>query len=159
VICPKCTCDKIISGGASRGNRLLKCKNCSYRFQAKTAFIDHPELKERVTSLGVYNSTSYGFLFLNPDNPYLFPGSEGNGCMSRSAAKEIFANARDRVEIEGSSTHSWRRTALTEMNNKKVPLRAMQKISGHERLKNLQRYVEVTREQMVEAVNCLPLLA
>lgn len=155
-MCPKCENTLITTAGESRGIRMYKCKTCLHRFQAKTAFTDHPELKDKIIEMGVFNSTSYGFLFLNPQNPYLFPGSGGNGCMSRTTAKEIFAAARARTAIEGSATHSWRRTALTTMSAKKVSVRTMQKVSGHERLSNLQKYVEVTREQMVEAINKLP---
>lgn len=156
IICPKCESTVITTAGQSRGIRMYKCKACLHRFQEKTAFTEHPELKARIIELGVFNSTSYGFLFLNPQNPYLFPGSGGNGCMSRTTAKEIFSAARERTAIEGSATHSWRRTALTNMSAEKVPLRTMQKVSGHERLSNLQKYVEVTREQMVMAINQLP---
>lgn len=156
IICPKCESTVITTAGQSRGVRMYKCKACLHRFQEKTAFTDHPELKTRIIELGVFNSTSYGFLFLNPQNPYLFPGSGGNGCMSLTTAKGIFSAARERTEIEGSATHSWRRTALTNMSAEKVPLRTMQKVSGHERLSNLQKYVEVTREQMVAAINQLP---
>lgn len=157
IICPKCASTTITTAGKGRHDKqMYGCKTCRHRFQAKTAFIEHPELKEAVIRLGVYNSTSYGFLFLNSQNPYLFPGSEGNGCLSLSVAKEIFENACKRVDIVGASTHSWRRTALTEMHKAGVPLRVIQRISGHVRLKNLQRYLEVSREQVAEAINCLP---
>ncbi|MBW4540320.1 MAG: site-specific integrase [Myxacorys chilensis ATA2-1-KO14] len=156
IICPKCESTLVTTAGQSRGIKMYKCKACLHRFQEKTAFTEYPELKDRITKLGVFNSTSYGFLFLNPQNPYLFPGSGGNGCMSLTTAKEIFSAARERTAIEGSATHSWRRTALTNMSADKVPLRTMQKVSGHERLSNLQKYVEVTREQMAAAINQLP---
>lgn len=157
LICPKCASTTITTAGKGRHDKqMYGCKTCRHRFQAKTAFVEHPELKEAVIRLGVYNSTSYGFLFLNPQNPYLFPGSEGNGCLSLSAAREIFDNACKRVDVVGASTHSWRRTALTEMHKAGVPLRVIQRISGHVRLKNLQRYLEVSREQVAEAINCLP---
>lgn len=155
-ICPKCANRDITTAGESRGIRMYRCRNCLYRFQAKTAFLKYPELKSAAIRLGVYNSFSYGFLFLNPLNPYLFPGSEGNGCMSRSTPKGIFKDACKRVGIVGASTHSFRRTALTEMNKARVTLRTIQKISGHQRLHNLQKYLEVSREQCVEAIGYLP---
>ena len=156
IICPKCSSTTITTAGKSRDKQMYKCKSCTYRFQARTAFVEHLQLREAVIRLGVYNSTSYGFLFLNPQNPYLFSGAEGNGCLSASVAKEIFRNACKRVGIVGASTHSWRRTALTEMHKAGVPLRTIQKISGHVRLKNLQRYLEVSREEVAEAINYLP---
>lgn len=156
LICPKCSSLSLVSHGTSRGKQILKCKDCHYRFQEKTAFVDRPDLKDTVIRLGVYNSYCYGFLFSDPNNPFLFPGFGGRGCLARSTAKDIFTNACERVEIIGAGTHSWRRTALTEMSQRGVPLRVIQKISGHERLKNLQKYLEVSREQVREAIRELP---
>ncbi|MCG6137624.1 MAG: tyrosine-type recombinase/integrase [Nostoc sp. LLA-1] len=156
IICPKCANNIISTAGKVRGKQLYKCKTCLYRFQVKTAFVEHPELRDRVLQLGVYNSQSYGFLFLNPSNPYLFPGEAGNGCISRGTCKEIFLNACRRVEIIGAGTHSWRRTALTEMHKSKVPLKVIQSISGHIRLSNLQKYLEVSPEEVEAAIRRLP---
>lgn len=156
IVCPKCASLVIATAGTVRGKQLYKCKSCLYRFQVITAFVEYPELKDAVIRLGVCSSMTYGFLFLNPQNPYLFPGQGGNGCLSRTTAKQIFMEARERVNLIGASTHSWRRTALTEMHKAGVPLRVIQKISGHVRLKNLQKYLEVSREQVESAVMILP---
>lgn len=155
-LCPKCSNSDLTTAGQSRGKRVLKCKTCSYRFLEKTAFADRPELRDAIVRLGVYNSYCYGFLFLNPENPFLFPGFGGKGGLSRSTAKEIFINACRRVNMRGAGTHSWRRTALTEMSNAGIPLCVIQRISGHERLKNLQKYLEVSQEQTRKAINTLP---
>jgi integrase len=156
LICPQCSSDTLTTAGKARGKQMFKCKDCSYRFQEKTAFLERPALKEAVIRLGVYNSYCYGFLFANPDNPYLFPGFGGRGCLARSTGKEIFINACARVGIVGAGTHSWRRTALTEMSRAGIPLRVIQKISGHRRLRNLQKYLEVTPEQVQKAIHKLP---
>ncbi|MEB3191172.1 MAG: tyrosine-type recombinase/integrase [Snowella sp.] len=50
------------------------------------------------------------------------------------------------------STHSFRRTALTQMHNAGVPLCHIQEISGHRSLATLQRYLEVSSEQKERAV-------
>lgn len=156
LICPKCSSDTLTTSGKSRGKQILKCKVCFYRFQEKTAFLDRPDLKEAVIRLGVHNSYCYGFLFTSSDNPYLFPGFGGRGCLARSTGKEIFIKACDRVGIVGAGTHSWRRTALTEMSRAGIPLRVIQKISGHRRLSNLQTYLEVSPEQVQKAIYKLP---
>lgn len=158
VVCPKCLNADLTTSGKSRGKQIFKCRdrNCFYRFQATTAFLNHSELKEAVIRLGVYNSYCYGFLFSNSSNPFLFPGFGGKGCLSRSTGKEIFINACNRVDIVGAGTHSWRRTALTEMSRVGIPLRVIQKISGHQRLHNLQKYLEVSKEQVQEAIGKLP---
>lgn len=156
IICPKCASYDITTAGMGRDKQMYKCKSCLYRFQTKTAFVDHPELRDTIIRLGVYNSMSYGFLFMNPNNPYLFPGAEGKGCLALNTVTGIFINGCKRVNVVGASTHSWRRTALTEINKAGVPLRVIQNISGHTRLTHLQKYLEVSREEVEQAVLLLP---
>jgi len=60
--------------------------------------------------------------------------------------------------MEGFSTHSFRRTALTQMSNAGIPLRVIQKISGHRSLAVLQEYLEVGDAQVRGAANSLSAL-
>ena len=62
-------------------------------------------------------------------NGYLFPGRHGKGHMNPNSADWILREACKRVGIEGVSTHSFRRTALTQMSNAGVPIRIIQEIS------------------------------
>ncbi|MCA2710476.1 MAG: tyrosine-type recombinase/integrase [Microcystis sp. M015S2] len=56
------------------------------------------------------------------------------------------------IGFKGISTHSFRRTALTRMHAAGVPLRTIQKISGHSSLGALAFYLEVTDENIRDAV-------
>lgn len=87
--------------------------------------------------------------------PY-FPGRRGI-CeyMSRNTAHLILKNACIAANIEGVSTHSFRRSALTHMYRSGVPLRTIQKISGHSDLGTLQLYLEVSDDDMKLAINLL----
>ena len=60
--------------------------------------------------------------------------------------------------MEGFSTHSFRRTALTQMSNAGIPLRVIQKLSGHRSLAVLQEYLEVGDAQVKGAANALSAL-
>lgn len=91
-----------------------------------------------------------------PDSGYLFPGRHGKGKLTRAAADLTLRIACDRVRLEGVSTHSFRRTALTQMSNAGIPLRVIQSISGHESLSDLQRYLEVKPEQKRQAIEARP---
>lgn len=79
----------------------------------------------------------------------LFPGMTGrrSPTLTRFMADKILRDACKRVGLEGVSTHSFRRTALTMMSGVGIPLRVIQEISGHSDLGTLQRYLEVTAEQ------------
>ena len=91
---------------------------------------------------------------VNPYNPYLFPSREGKP-LTRIMADKILRAACKRIGIEGVSTHSFRRTALTQMHNAGIPLRHIQEISGHNDLGTLQRYLEVSPEQKKQAVSVI----
>jgi integrase/recombinase XerD len=101
--------------------------------------------------------------FLNQYEPssrceFLFPGRHGRGHLNSDSASWIIREACRRVGIEGASTHSFRRTALTQMSNAGIPLRVIQEISGHRNLDQLQRYLEVEPSQVRGAVAALSML-
>lgn len=85
---------------------------------------------------------------------YLFPGQAGKP-LGRKMADRILRDACTRVGIEGVSTHSFRRTALTQMSNAGVPLRHIQEVSGHSDLRVLQEYLEVQPEEVQRAVSVI----
>ena len=89
---------------------------------------------------------------------YLFPGQWGRGHLHPDSAARILRTACAKVGIEGVSTHSFRRTALTQMSNAGIPLRVIQKISGHRSLTQLQAYLEVQPEQVTGAIASLSML-
>jgi integrase/recombinase XerD len=97
----------------------------------------------------------------NAGATYLFPGRHPNHHwrhLHPEAASHILAEACSRVGMEGFSTHSFRRTALTQMSNAGIPLRVIQKISGHRSLAVLQEYLEVGDAQVRGAANSLSAL-
>ena len=106
----------------------------------------HPRLKELLTE---YSTELKG------SNPYLFPGRHGLGHIHKASADRILRDACKCVGIEGVSTHSFRRTALTWMSDAGVPLRHIQSISGHRTLAALERYLGVTDQQKQNAISVL----
>lgn len=90
---------------------------------------------------------------------YLFPGRFGDKYLHPDSAARILRTACRDVGIEGVSTHSFRRTALTSMSDAGYPLRVIQKVSGHRDLGQLQEYLEVRDEQVLGAVSALSMLS
>ena len=88
-------------------------------------------------------------------NPYLFPGRHGRGHIHKASADRILRGICKKLEIEGVSTHSFRRTALTQMSDAGVPLRHIQAITGHRTLAALERYLGVTDKQKQHAISTL----
>ena len=96
-----------------------------------------------------------------PPDPhgYLFPGRHGRGHLLADSASWLLREACQRVGLEGVSTHSFRRTALTQMSDAGIPLRIIQEVSGHRTLDELQKYLEVRPEQVRGAVAALSMLS
>lgn len=89
-----------------------------------------------------------------PSKPgFLFPGArpDRDQPLTRFMADKILKKACDRIGLVGVSTHSFRRTALTQMSAAGIPLRHIQEISGHGDLGTLQRYLEVSPDERKRA--------
>ncbi|MCG6137623.1 MAG: tyrosine-type recombinase/integrase [Nostoc sp. LLA-1] len=159
-LCPICQSTWLMKQGFyRRKTQIYLCRNCGSwtretKVIKKKLDTDTPTTIEYDT-LGVICSNLYGFLFDDSLNPYLFPGYKSQGYISLRNAMSIFEQVFDKFGIEGASTHSCRRTALTTMHREGVILRILQEISGHKDLGALQRYLEVSEEQTRAAINVL----
>jgi integrase/recombinase XerD len=91
--------------------------------------------------------------------PYLFAGRNPDHHLHWDTAGRILRRALKKAEIEGASTHSFRRTALTQMSNNLIPLRVIQEVSGHRNLGQLQKYLEVQPNQVRGAIASLSMLS
>lgn len=91
----------------------------------------------------------------DPPSGLLFPGRIAGKPLTRAMADLIFKTACQRVRVRGASTHSFRRTALTNLSNANVPIRVIQEVSGHKSLSALQAYLEVKPEQVTAALALL----
>ena len=95
----------------------------------------------------------------SPRTWFFFPGTGSTGHLHSDSASRILRRACNKTGIQGVSTHSFRRTALTLMSNEGIPLRIIQEISGHRSLEELQKYLEVKPEQVRGAVSALSMLS
>ena len=86
---------------------------------------------------------------------YLFPGRWGKRHIHPDSASFILRQACRRIGLEGVSTHSFRRTALTQMSNTNIPFRVIAEVSGHHNLTQLHAYLEVKPEQVKGAIASL----
>jgi integrase/recombinase XerD len=87
---------------------------------------------------------------------YLFPARDGdtkNKHMSRAAADKALRSVCKQLDISGASTHSWRRTSLTNANDAGVSLKTLMAVSGHSNLDILSRYLQTSDAQKRQAAN------
>lgn len=106
----------------------------------------HPKLRERLQSYHKEHDKSQ----------WLFPSDDSaTGHLERVRAHYILRDTFDRLRLQDASTHSMRRTCLTNMSRAGVPLRTIQDISGHASLSQLQEYLAVDPADKHKAINLL----
>jgi len=123
-------------------NGKIKFRKSTVKGKNKAREIDiHPMLAEYLDAYEL------------PLSGYLFPHKTDAGKpMLTQAADQALRKTCDALGFDGVSTHSFRRTALTQMSEAGIPLRNICEISGHASLATLQRYLEVTPNQKKEAI-------
>ena len=73
---------------------------------------------------------------------WMFPGRPVSGPLSTRGAQKAIANLAAELGIEGVSSHSFRRSAITEAHRSGLPLAAIATISGHQDRRSLERYID-----------------
>ena len=76
---------------------------------------------------------------------FVFPGRFAGQCLSSRAFMDALERAAHECGLEGVSSHSFRRSALSSASEAGVPLAALRALSGHQSLSTLQRYLEVSQ--------------
>ena len=87
---------------------------------------------------------------------YIFPGRCGNTKekhLTRDAADKALRKICKDLHIDGASTHSWRRTSLSNANEAGISLRVLQSISGHANLDVLSKYLQTSDRQKQRAAD------
>ncbi len=144
--CTLLTDDIYNRNGVVRSHLTIRKKNTKRKLATRTI----PIIEELRTILTHYYPEA-GVI-------YLFPG-RGSAHMHPDSASKIFQRACEKVGIDGASTHSFRRTALTQMSDNNIPLRVIAEVSGHRNLGQLNAYLEVRDEQVLGAVSSLSMLS
>ena len=125
---------------------ILKIKRSKRKNIVFSDIPTHPKLKERLTKYkGALDS-----------DKWLFPSNDSaTGHLTRAQAHNILKRVFEALDLENASTHSMRRTCLTNMSRAGVPLRTIQEISGHSSLSALQAYLAVDPDDKRRAINLL----
>ncbi|HEY9773708.1 MAG TPA: tyrosine-type recombinase/integrase [Planktothrix sp.] len=106
----------------------------------------HPKLRDRLLKYQVDC----------PKGKWLFPSEvSDSGHIERVRAHYILRSAFDSPRLEDASTHSMRRTCLTNMSRAGIPLSTIQEISGHSSLSQLQEYLDVDPADKHKAISAL----
>jgi integrase/recombinase XerD len=108
-----------------------------------------PKLQEVLTSWRREWAALYGREPMS--NDHVFPGRWGAEPMSSRAFMDALERAAHESGLEGVSSHSFRRSALSSASEAGVPLAALRALSGHQSLATLQRYLEISQTAKEQA--------
>ena len=86
-------------------------------------------------------------------NCYVFKSRNPNEHFSVRGFQHALKAAIERTSLQGTSSHSFRRTSLTTAHNAGVPTRHLMAVSGHASMDTLAGYLEVKDEDLVNATN------
>jgi integrase/recombinase XerD len=117
-----------------------------------------PDGKRKTRQVPVHGVLSECLSSYQPsESTWLFPDRTGESPISLRWADMILRHAVDQAGLsaKGISTHSTRRTFITKLAKRGVSLATIKKATGHTDLKVLSRYIEVTDDDVKEAIATL----
>ena len=85
---------------------------------------------------------------------YLF-STQKNSHFTANTATQHLQRLYARAGIVGATSHSGRRTWLTELSSKGVGVRVLAEMAGHASIQTTQRYIDVNDEQMRRAAELI----
>ncbi|HNB22954.1 MAG TPA: site-specific integrase [Candidatus Melainabacteria bacterium] len=137
--------DQVVTENGTVRNKLT-VKRLKKRGTVYSDIPIHPKLRSHIREY--VTSTTLG--------TWLFPSNRSaSGHIERVQGHYIMRSAFDALRLDGTSTHSMRRTFLTTLSRMGVPLRTVQEMSGHSSLSQLQAYLAVDPEDTRDAVHRL----
>jgi integrase/recombinase XerD len=85
------------------------------------------------------------------DRDFVFRGRFAGEPISSRSFMDALERATHEAGLEGVSSHSFRRSALSSASEAGVPLAALRALSGHQSLSTLQRYLEISQSAKEKA--------
>ena len=91
------------------------------------------------------------------DNQDSLIGSQKKGSFSSQTIQSLFRVLYQSAGIANASSHSGRRTFITQLSEKGVSVRVIQELARHSSLQTTQRYIDVSVDKLRCAVEVLSL--
>ena len=83
---------------------------------------------------------------------YLFPSQKAR-CLSANSACQLVNRLYKTAGLVGATSHSGRRTLLTDLSEKGVSVFVLAELAGHRHISTTQRYVMVNEQMLKNAIN------
>ena len=81
--------------------------------------------------------------------------SQKRNAFSPNTMCRLFLNICGKCGIKGASSHSGRRTFVTNLASKSVSVRVLAELAGHSSIATTQKYIEINDEMLRKAVELL----
>ena len=85
---------------------------------------------------------------------YLF-NTRKSKCFSANTMSQLFLNIFKSAQLDDASSHSMRRTFITELAHKGINVRVLQQLAGHSDIGTTQRYIDYNDKQLSNAVELM----
>lgn len=111
----------------------------------------HPNLKGILIEYWRSHNSMFDF------NGHLFPGKTSITPIQFQSADDALRRAIDKAGLQskGISSHSFRRSFITKLAKRRISVRTIQQLTGHADLKVLSRYIEVSDDELCDAIGVL----
>lgn len=74
---------------------------------------------------------------------------------SSNSATQLLQRIYERCGLAGATSHSGRRTFITELANKGVSVRVLAELAGHSSIATTQRYIDINDDMLKKAVELI----
>ena len=147
-------CDLMFYTGA-RVSECLAIRRCDVLCGAVVIRKENTKGKQETREIPIPEHLIAAIDKLPDENAYLFAGMGGNGHLSRYSFDKILRKTCKRLELDGFSSHGFRRTFITSLARNNHHSKVIMKCSGLKQLSSLEKYIDVTEEEKVAAVASL----
>lgn len=105
--------------------------------------------KELVKYLGSLKKDTF-----DVDSP-LIQSQKSNESFTANSLCQLFGRIYKKAGITGATSHSGRRTFITQLASKGISVRVIMSLAGHQNLGTTQRYIDVNDELLKSAVEAI----
>jgi len=136
--------DVIDADGNVRNEVVLRAENTKTK-EARTIFINARLKKELQNYVGYYKPK-------NSDAKLFYSQKTKSNGYNANTLTQFFHYLYKRAGIYGASSHSGRRTFITNLANKGISVRLLASLAGHRNISTTQCYIDVNDEMKRKAV-------
>jgi len=139
--------DVVDAEGAIKNEIILRPEQAKGGY-ARTVFISEKLKKELAAYIKIYTPK-------DPQEKLFYSQKKGSDGFSANTATQFFHYLYQRAAIPGASSHSGRRSFITNLAAKGVGVRVIMGLSGHRQLSSVQHYIDCNDDQKRKAVELI----